>query len=129
MIHGLFSFRKVFMFYDKELLSIQGFIDLYFEEMFSDDRYYDFDTYAYSNWAADEIIRRIIQEDDRLPPHISGKELTPVDHIIEGFVLDMECASLETEIPQKKFIFDTASDVGKIILYSFRKETTNEKRK
>lgn len=109
------------MYYDREILSIEGYIELYLERMDMDYPPVEFDIYAYSQWAAYEVLDRIIKEDERLPPHISGEELTPVEDIIEGFILDMDYFASQTEITRKQLIFSIARDVGKDILNSFER--------
>ena len=109
------------MYYDRDILSIENYIDLYLEHLAIDKPKCEFEIYAYSEWAANEVLERIMKEDERLPPHISGKELTPVTEIIEGFILDMDYFSSQTESIQKQLIFAIARDVGKDILDSFER--------
>lgn len=109
------------MYYDRDILSIENYIDLYLEHLAIDTPECEFEIYAYSEWAANEVLERIMKEDERLPPHISGKELTPVTEIIEGFILDMDYFSSQTESIQKQLIFAIARDVGKDILDSFER--------
>lgn len=109
------------MYYDRDILSIEGYIDLYLENLEMDYPQCEFEIFAYSEWAANEILERIIKEDERLPPHISGVELTPVTEIIEGFILDMDYFASQTEVMRKQLIFSIARDVGKDILDSFER--------
>lgn len=82
-----------------------------------------FDRGCYSNWAVDEILSRLIDEFDRLPSHITGRDPTPYFHIIEEFVFDMDYMAKTTTDYHKRFIFLVARDTGNGLLMFLRGET------
>lgn len=75
-----------------------------------------FDRGCFGNWAVDEILNRLINEMDRLPPHITGRDPVPYFHIIEEFIFDMEHLAESTTDYHKRFIFSVAKDTGNDLL-------------
>lgn len=71
-----------------------------------------FDRGCFSNWAIDEILSRLIDEIDKLPPHITGIDPVPYFHIIEEFVYEMEYMAKHTTDREKRFIFSVAKETG-----------------
>ena len=77
-----------------------------------------FDRACFSNWAVDEILNRLIDEIDRLPPHITGRDPVPYFHIIEEFIFDMDYMAKTTTDYHKRFIFLVAKEtISDLLLF------------
>lgn len=104
---------------DSPMMTIQNFID---ETLFKPDvgwPKYEFQKRSYARWAANEILDRIIQEEMRLPPHITGVEpLTPLQ-IIQGFMMETDYFAGIAENKHDRFIFTTARDTAENLIYLF----------
>lgn len=107
--------------YERDILIIEDYAGTYLRNLEDEYPPCEFEVYAYSAWAADEIINRLIVEAEKLPPHITGIEYISTEEIIEGFILDMDYYASETEIMRKQLIFSIARDVGKDILSLFER--------
>lgn len=75
-----------------------------------------FDIYAYSRWAAYEILERMINETMKLPSHISGKEQLSAVDIVESFIDEMDYYQSEASSNYVKNVFQIARDEGKCIM-------------
>lgn len=75
-----------------------------------------FDLYAYSRWAAYEILERVIHETMKLPSHITGVERIPAADIIESFIDEMDYYYERSSSERAKIAFSIARDEGKCIL-------------
>lgn len=102
--------------YDRDIIAIEDYTNSYLHMMEIEYPPCELEILAYSQWAADEVLDRVIKESMKLPPHITGKEPIPTAEIIEGFVLDMDYLCSETDDVHKQLIFSIARDVGKDIL-------------
>lgn len=77
-----------------------------------------FDRGCFSNWAVDELVNRLIDEFDRLPSHITGRDPVPYFRIIEEFIFDMDYLAKSTTDSHKRFIFLVARDtVDDLLLF------------
>lgn len=76
---------------------------------------------SYARWAAYEIMERLNNEAERLPPHITGswRELIPPIDIIAGFIDDMECYIYDGCDEKHEHIFTIAKDVAEDIILLF----------
>lgn len=82
---------------------------------------YEFENQSYARWAAYEIIERLNNEAERLPPHLTRswrEPLPPVD-IIAGFLDDMECYIYDSCGEKHERIFTIAKDVADDIILLF----------
>lgn len=75
-----------------------------------------FDIYAYSRWAAYEVLERIICETMKLPAHISGKEPLGAVDIVESFIDEMDYYQNTASSEYVKHVFQIAGDEGRCIL-------------
>ena len=76
----------------------------------------DFETRTYSRWAANEIMERLMEEELKLPYHISGIEAkTPIE-IVDGFIEEMDVAVESTNNSDHKFMFSTARHTADEVL-------------
>lgn len=75
-----------------------------------------FDRGCFGNWAVDEILKQLIDEMSRLPPHITGRDPVPYFHIIEEFIFDMDYMAKSTTDYHKRFIFSVAKETGNDLL-------------
>ena len=76
---------------------------------------------SYARWAAYEIVERLNDEAERLPPHITGswrEPIPPVD-IIAGFLDDLECYSYAGCSKKHEQIFSVAKEVANDIILLF----------
>ena len=76
---------------------------------------------SYARWAAYEIVERLNDEAERLPPHITGswrEPIPPVD-IIAGFLDDLECYSYDGCSKKHEQIFSVAKEVANDIILLF----------
>lgn len=78
-----------------------------------------FDVQVYSRWAANEILLRMMDEEMKLPPHISGVERRSTVEIIDEFIDEVEYCYLASKDPRKKMIFYVATNAAKNILILF----------
>lgn len=75
--------------------------------------------FFYSQWAANEILNRIIDELSRLPAHITGREPRSHIEIIKEFVDEMDYYYHKCETKVNKLIYSSARTTGMEILYLF----------
>lgn len=82
-----------------------------------------FDRVAYSLWAIDEILNRLIDEMSKPPPHITG--INPISYfdIIQAFVDEMDYMAETTTDYHKRFIFLVAKDTGDELLLFLKGES------
>lgn len=76
---------------------------------------------SYARWAAYEIMERLNDEAERLPPHITGswrEPIPPVD-IIAGFLDDLECYIYDGCSEKHEQIFSVAKEVADDIILLF----------
>lgn len=80
-----------------------------------------FENRSYARWAAFEIIERLNNEAERLPPHIteSWREPIPPMDIIAGFLEEMECYICDGCDEQHERIFSIAKDLADEIILLF----------
>jgi len=80
-----------------------------------------FEDLSYARWAAYEIMERLNDEAERLPPHITGswrEPIQPVD-IIADFLDEMECYIYDGCSEQHERIFSIAKNVGDQLILLF----------
>jgi len=80
-----------------------------------------FEDLSYARWAAYEIMERLNDEAERLPPHITGswrEPIPPVD-IIADFLDEMECYIYDGCSEQHERIFSIAKNVGDQLILLF----------
>lgn len=63
---------------------------------------------TYSLWAIDEIITLLMEEELKLPYHITGVEVREPLEVVWGFVGEMSSAHEMAETDKQRFIFSTA---------------------
>ena len=76
---------------------------------------------SYARWAAYEIMERLNNEAERLPPHITGswrEPIPPID-IIADFLDEMECCMYDGCGEKHERIFTVAKDVVDDIILLF----------
>lgn len=107
--------------YDRDIKVIEDYIDeyLYKPELHWPD--WEFDTQAYSRWAGEEVLERIIFETLKLPPHITGVEPKETTEIIAEYIDDMDYFYETCSDNRRKLIFFIARDVGIEILSLFER--------
>lgn len=115
---------------DRDVLLIEEYIrENEYKPDLKDSTYF-FRIHSYSNFAMNEILRRVIYESSRLPAHITGKESLTLIEIIEDFICEMEHCSSIAKRSQIKEIFDISRDEAKCILLYIclleEKENINE---
>lgn len=71
---------------------------------------------TYSRWAANEIIERIMEEELKLPYHISGLEQRVPIEVVKEFIDDLYSAWETTKNKQRKFMFSCAMHTAEDIL-------------
>lgn len=93
----------------------------YIHQMSYEDSKKHFEFLSYAKWAAYEIMERLNNEAERLPPHITGswRELIPPIDIIAGFIDDMECYIYDGCDEKHEHIFTIAKDVAEDIILLF----------
>ena len=87
-----------------------------------------FEDLSYARWAAYEIIERLNNESERLPPHITGswrEPFSPADIVLE-FVDDMEHCIYDCRGEKHERIFSIALYVAEDVLYLYLKGEKNE---
>lgn len=106
---------------DTAISIISGYINEHLSEMDSEFPRDCFENLSYARWAAYEIIERLNNEAERLPPHITGswrEPIPPID-IIAGFIDDMECYIYDGCDEKHERIFTIAKDVAEDIILLF----------
>lgn len=107
--------------YEQAIAKVKEYMDTQLPAMNSVYPNYLFDIRAYSRWAASEIIERLIEEDSKLPPHITGKEPMPEIDIIQDFIDETEYYSCMVTDPNMEKMFTIACNTGKYIKCLFLK--------
>lgn len=75
---------------DQDVRTVEDYIEQYVQEPNPDQSREIFRTLAYGRWAMYEILERVIEETERLPPHITGKESRTLSEITDEFIEEME---------------------------------------
>lgn len=75
-----------------------------------------FDLYVFSQWAAYEVLERVISEAMKLPPHITGKEPRTLIEVVEDFIDEMDCYYWMSSFDKARNMFSIARDEGMCIL-------------
>lgn len=104
------------------LVIIQKYVDECLFEPRSNWPTHIFNERSCSRWAAQEIMDRIIHEDDRIPAHISYFEPRAPQTIVEDFIDEMDYYVETSKHKQIQLIFSFARDAAKDILQLIRKE-------
>lgn len=75
-------------------------------------------TISTERWAVDELISRVLDEYDRLPPFDGSPhaEPAPIDQIVHEFIDEMEYYSIESSRRRTEDIFNVARDVALDVL-------------
>lgn len=107
--------------YEQAIFTIQNYINAYLPELDTPYPKYKFNTRSYARWAANEIIDRLILEDSKLPPHISGKEPASVIEMIEEFIRELEYYFSISDDVDRQEMFNIAENTAKYILHLFLK--------
>lgn len=109
--------------YDRDIKIIEDYIDEYLcsPELYLPD--WEYDIQAYSRWAGEEVLERVIFEDLKLPPHITGIESKDTAEIIEEYISDIDYFYETCSDIHKKLIFFIARDVGMEILGLFERRS------
>lgn len=105
--------------YEQAIAKVQQYRDTYLPEMHSVYPKYEFDTRSYARWAANEIIDRLIEEDSRLPPYITGRDAPTVVEIINGFIGELEYYFDISGDQRRQEMFNVAENTAKYILHIF----------
>lgn len=95
---------------DRDVLTIEWYIHENFSSPIEDA------SDSYSRWAADEILKRVINEAMKLPAHITGVELMTSVEIVESFIDEMDYYSYIASDDVARTIFSTAREEGKLVL-------------
>lgn len=106
---------------DTAISVISKYINEHLFEMNSEFPRDCFKKLSYARWAAYEIIERLNNEAERLPPHITGswrEPIPPID-IIAGFIDEMECYIYDGCDEKHERIFTIAKDVAEDIIILF----------
>lgn len=75
-----------------------------------------FDERSYSRWAADEILERIMEEELKLPYHISGLEQRVPIEIVKEYIDELYMAWESTTNKKRKYMYSTAMHTAEEIL-------------
>lgn len=100
---------------------VNDYVDRNLPETDSNCKNDQFEYLSYARWAAYEIMQRLNNEAERLPPHISGSlrdPIPPVD-IIANFMEDLECHIYDGCSEKHDYIFTIAKDVADDIILLF----------
>lgn len=106
---------------DTAISIISEYINEHLSEMDSEFPRDCFKNLSYARWAAYEIIERLNNEAERLPPHITGswrEPIPPID-IIAGFIDEMECYIYDGCSKRHEHIFSIAKKVADEIILLF----------
>ena len=76
----------------------------------------EFETRSYSRWAADEILERIMEEELKLPYHISGLEQRVPIEIVQEYIDELYTAWESTVDKKRKYMYSTAMHTADEIL-------------
>lgn len=77
-----------------------------------DDKEYIFDLHAYTRWAVEEILDRVIKEAMKLPEHITGSRTRTLIEIIDEFIDEMDYYVSISNYDLPTYIFSVARDEG-----------------
>lgn len=75
----------------------------------------EFQERTYSRWAADEIMSRIMEEELKLPYHISGLEQRVPVEVVREFIDELYTAWETTDNKQRKYAFSCALNTAEDI--------------
>ena len=95
---------------DRDVLLIERYIHENFQDATDDS--YD----AYSRWAANEILERVIFEAMKLPPHITGIESPTIFEILELFIDETDYYAYIASSDTGRDIFSAAREEAKLVL-------------
>lgn len=109
--------------YDRDIKVIEDYIDEYLYKPETNWPDWEFDTQAYSRWAGEEVLERVIFEALKLPPHITGDEPKEITEIIAEYIDDMDYFYEISNDNRKKLMFFIARDVGTDILSLFERRS------
>lgn len=104
--------------YEIAISVVQEYMD---ENLFEPGRNwpkYEFLERSCSRWAADEIIRRLTIEDEKMP-HISGREPNPPIGVIHEFINELTYYSEYGEDKGKQAMFSIAKEAAIDIILLF----------
>lgn len=76
----------------------------------------EFEARTYSRWAANELLARIMEEELKLPYHISGLEQKVPVEVAQEFVYEMDLLWELTNDKRRRFMYATASHTADEIL-------------
>lgn len=105
--------------YETAISVIQEYMDENFFEPGRNWPKYEFFERSCSRWAADEIIRRLIDETEKLPPYISGQEPNPPIGVIHEFINELTYYSEYGEDKGKQAMFSIAKEAAIDIILLF----------
>lgn len=106
---------------ERDIVKLEEYADKYLPEPSIIWPKSDFDVRAYSRWAVDEILERMMHEAMKLPEHISGIEQRSAVEIVREFMDEMQDAYFESRDINRKSIFFIAMDTARTILALFQK--------
>lgn len=107
---------------ERDIVKLEEYADKYFPEPSATWPKNDFDLRAYSRWAVDELLERMMHEAMKLPEHISGVEQKSAVEIIREFMDETQAAYFESRSIDRKSIFFIAMDTARTILDLFQKD-------
>ena len=96
---------------------ITDYIDYHYgNELKCSLSYEDYRTRCFSEWAANEILSRVLQETERTPTWLGGDEPMSLYDVIQEFTLEMEEYEYEANTEYVRRIFEIARIEGMCIL-------------
>lgn len=98
---------------DRDVLTMEHYLVENFREPIKDEHY------SYCQWAANEILDRIIDETYWLPRHISGVTPRTAEEVIEDFISQVERMRFEATNDRTRTIFEVAAFEASMVLDYF----------
>lgn len=100
---------------DRDVRKVEDYIAKMVPAPKTDDTRELFATHVYSQWAAYEILERVINETEKLPVHISGKETLSLLEVVDDFIDEMKYYESVSRSERAQKIFAIARTEGECL--------------
>lgn len=110
---------------ERDIAKLECYENEYFPELSATWPMNEFDTRAYYNraysrWAIEEMLERMIYEAMKPPEYVTGVEREPATQIIKDFKDEMEDAYFKSRNIGRRTIFFIAMDTARNVLTLFQ---------